>query len=66
MIVSSPPLPTDRRSRTATHGHLPVLGASVHAEHLLLVVMLAMLAVVIALVRFYNRDKRCFSRSPEG
>jgi hypothetical protein len=36
----------------------------VHVEHLLLVVMLAMLAVVIALVRFYNRDERCFSRSP--
>ena len=51
---------------TLPHGHLPVLGASVHVEHLLLVVMLAMLAVVIALVRFYNRDERCFSRSPGG
>jgi hypothetical protein len=28
--------------------------------HLLLVAMLAMLAVVIALVRFYNRDERCY------
>jgi hypothetical protein len=30
--------------------------------HLLLVAMLAMLAVVIAVVRFYNRDERCFFR----
>ncbi len=42
------------------HGTLLDFGASVHVGHLLLVAMLAMLAVVIALVRFYNRDERCF------
>ncbi len=56
MIAHGLPLP---------HGHLPVFGVSVHVAHLLLVAMLSlMLAVVIALVRFYNRDERCFSRSP--
>jgi hypothetical protein len=33
---------------------------SVPHAHLLLVAMLAMLAVVIAVVRFYDRDERCF------
>jgi hypothetical protein len=33
---------------------------SVPHLHLLLVAMLAMLAVVIAVVRFYDRDERCF------
>ena len=51
MIAHGLPLP---------HGHLPGFGVSVHVGHLLLVAMLAMLAVVIALVRFYNRDERCF------
>ena len=52
MIAHGLPLP---------HGHLPVFGVSVHVGHLLLVAMLSlMLAVVIALVRFYNRDERCF------
>jgi hypothetical protein len=40
------------------HGPPPVFGVSVPDVPLLLV---AMLAVVIALVRFYNRDERCFS-----
>ena len=33
---------------------------SVPHLHLLLVAMLAMVAVVIAVVRFYDRDERCF------
>ena len=51
MIAHGLPLP---------HGPLPVSCVSVHGAHLLLVAMLAMLAVVIALVRFYNRDERCY------
>ena len=51
MIAHGLPLP---------HGPPPVFGVSVPNVHLLLVAMLAMLAVVIALVRFYNRDERCF------
>jgi hypothetical protein len=43
------------------HGHPPVFGASVpDVQHLLLMATLAMMAVVMALVRFYNRDERCF------
>ncbi len=38
--------------------------AAPHVGHLLLGAMLAMLAVVIALVRFYNRDERCFLAEP--
>ena len=51
MIAHGLPLP---------HGHLPVFCVSVHVAYLLLVAMLAMLAVVIALVLFYNRAERCF------
>ena len=46
-------------SRTVTRRSLDV---SVHVGHLLLVAMIAMLVVVNALVRFYNRDERRFLR----
>ncbi len=53
MIAHGLPLP---------HGRPPAFGVSVPDVHMLLVAMIAMLVVVNALVRSYNRGERCFLR----